>query len=83
MEWPPVERLEYIGYQEFVCSEALARELIAGGMTIVNEVPVYLQHMDTLNDGRWIVHVWPKEGRPELVASPSPRDTVASVLVAA
>lgn len=70
MNWPPAERLEYIGYQEFVCSETLARELIAGGMTVVNEVPVYLQHVDTMRDGRWIVHVWPKVGAPLVADSP-------------
>lgn len=61
MNWPPDELPEYIGYQEFVCSEELARGLIAGGMTHVNEVPVCLQHMDTLSDGRWIIHVWARE----------------------
>lgn len=76
MNWPPAERPEYIGYQEFVCSETLARELIAGGMTHVNEVPVYLQHMDTLTDGRWIVHVWPLVGEP-LVGEPPLRITTA------
>jgi hypothetical protein len=75
VNWPPVERPEYIGYQEFVCSETLARELIAGGMTHVNEVPVYLQHMDTLQDGRWIIHVWPCYGGRELVADSPLRRT--------
>jgi hypothetical protein len=75
VKWPPDERPEYIGYQEFVCSEALARELMAGGMTVVNEVPVYLQHMDTLTDGRWIVHVWPKTAGLVLVADAPLRKT--------
>jgi hypothetical protein len=58
MNWPPSERIEDIGYQEFACSETLARELMNGGMTHVNERPVRLQHMGTLVDGRWILHVW-------------------------
>jgi hypothetical protein len=78
MKWPPDERPEYIGYQEFVCSEMLARELMAGGMTHVNEVPVYLQHMDTLTDGRWIIHVWPRLGG-QLVADPPLRITTETI----
>ena len=52
-------RLEDLGYQEFACSELLARELMGGGMSHVNGWPVYLQHVDTMRDGRWILHVWP------------------------
>ncbi len=70
MNWPPSERPEYIGYQEFACSETLGRELLAGGMTHVNEVPVYLQHVDTLRDGRWIIHVWPKLGGQVVADAP-------------
>jgi hypothetical protein len=77
--WPPSERPEYIGYQEFACSETLARELMAGGMTHVNEEPVYLQHMDTLADGRWIIHVWPRVGRTPVVADPPLRITIDAV----
>jgi hypothetical protein len=75
VKWPPVEPLEYLGYQEFVCSETLARELIAGGMSVVNDVPVYLQHVDTMRDGRWIVHVWPKVADLKLLADSPMRKT--------
>jgi len=76
MKWPPAERLEYIGFDEFVCSETLARELMNGGMTHVNERPVFLQHMDTMTDGRWILHVWCDT---VLVARPPLRITTEAV----
>jgi hypothetical protein len=75
VRWPPAERLEYIGYQEFACSETLARELMNGGMTMVNDVPVYLQHVDTMRDGRWILHVWTREAGLTLVADAPMRKT--------
>lgn len=63
MSWPPTEQLEDFGhaYHEFACSEALARELLTGGMTHVNGHPVGVSHMETLRDGRWILQWWPKE----------------------
>ena len=76
MNWPPSEPLEHLGYDEFACSELMARFLINGGMTIVNERPVYLQHMDTLQDGRWIIHVWPQTGEGRLAGDPPLRMTV-------